>query len=617
VTVRDATSSASTEITVEIRDDAPSAALDPAAAVLIEEESIGTAEASVQFSVDVSGTASKSGADTPATKSFALELQADGVNSGISTRDGQPVLLYSSGANTVVGRTATGTEAFRIGVDAATGIVTVTLLAALSHPTGTDVLQLNSDILFASTTIVDADGDSSTASVDFSTLAGFGDSEPVVRSVQGAAIGNEPGLSVTGHLEVTAPDTIASYDLSPSLARAPEGLVYSLQADGSLVARETDGDPVFRLSIDSSGDYTLTSLRVEEVLTARAPNFSTVMASPGSPYISSEVGLYESYLPGTPQRPGAGIGSPVTTVVISSVNGVLNPSNDGLGIGNNLIDNPVTAPAERLGMQFADALSNASLTVGNLKSSETLTWKVYLGGALVDSGVISGTYIDSNGNTVTIAGNESPTYAFDLARNGLDEGVLFDRIELSAGEGSSYKFIDLGIEKPVLAPMPEMQLEFSVVALDGDGDASAVVNFSVNMAGSDGIVRDTAGDTVLMGSEGADVFQWNLAEPGARDTVSDFDMANPTTGGDVLDIHDLLPPESAGNLESYLRFEDSGSGGTLLKISHEGNFTGDDAHDAGVSYQSIDLQSVDFSSLGNSQQQIIDNLLSSGKLITD
>jgi hypothetical protein len=143
------------------------------------------------------------------------------------------------------------------------------------------------------------------------------------------------------------------------------------------------------------------------------------------------------------------------------------------------------------------------------------------------------------------------------------------------------------------------------------------VNFSVNMAGSDGIVRDTAGDTVLMGSEGADVFQWNLAEPGARDTVSDFDMANPTTGGDVLDIHDLLPPESAGNLESYLRFEDSGSGGTLLKISHEGNFTGDDAHDAGVSYQSIDLQSVDFSSLGNSQQQIIDNLLSSGKLITD
>jgi hypothetical protein len=36
-----------------------------------------------------------------------------------------------------------------------------------------------------------------------------------------------------------------------------------------------------------------------------------------------------------------------------------------------------------------------------------------------------------------------------------------------------------------------------------------------------------------------------------------------------------------------------------------------------VSYQSIDLQHVDFSSLGSSQQQIIDNLLGSGKLITE
>jgi hypothetical protein len=144
-----------------------------------------------------------------------------------------------------------------------------------------------------------------------------------------------------------------------------------------------------------------------------------------------------------------------------------------------------------------------------------------------------------------------------------------------------------------------------------------VATFTVNMGGADNVVRDTAGDTSLLGREGADVFQWSLAEPGASDTVSGFDTGSPASGGDALDIHDLLPPESVGNLESYLRFEDSGTGGTLLKISHEGAFTGDAAHDAGVSYQSIDLQHVDFSSLGSSQQQIIDNLLGSGKLITE
>jgi hypothetical protein len=92
-------------------------------------------------------------------------------------------------------------------------------------------------------------------------------------------------------------------------------------------------------------------------------------------------------------------------------------------------------------------------------------------------------------------------------------------------------------------------------------------------------------------------------------------MAAPASGGDILNIQDLLPPESVGNLGSYLRFEQSGSGGTLLKVSQEGAFTGDAAHDAGVSYHSIDLQHVDLTSLG-SQQQIIDNLLASGKLIT-
>ena len=81
-------------------------------------------------------------------------------------------------------------------------------------------------------------------------------------------------------------------------------------------------------------------------------------------------------------------------------------------------------------------------------------------------------------------------------------------------------------------------------------------------------------------------------------------------------VKDLLPPESVGNLDSYLHFEHSPDGGTVLKISPSGEFTGNAAHDAQVAYQSIELQNVDLLSLG-SDQQIIDNLLKHGKLITE
>ena len=435
------------------------------------------------------------------------------------------------------------------------------------------------------------------------------DSVPDITGVQNAAVDNEVGLSVTGHISASAPDTIASFDLSPSLANAPAGLSYALQADGSLLAKNAAGDSVFSLSIDSNGDYTFTALRDETSITAGSPDFRSVAIPAGQPMVSMATSLYASYT-----AAGVGIGQPVTSVTFSSDSGKLNPSADGLGIGNNLIDNPRTAPAEVLRMQFADSLSDASLHIGNISKAESLVWKVYLNGELVDSGNIGPNFVATDGTNAQTSNSESPTYWFDLSKNGLDPGLRFDSIEISGNEGSSYKFIAFSVEKPVL--VQDLPLTFGVVATDGDGDQSAVANFTVNLSGSDNVIHDTAGDTVLTGGEGADVFQWTLAESGAHDTVTDFNMAVPSSGGDILNIQDLLPPESVGNLVSYLRFEQSGDGGTLLKVSQEGGFTGDAAHDAGVSYQSIDLQHVDLTSLGGSQQQIIDNLLASGKLIT-
>ncbi|MFM7783588.1 MAG: type I secretion C-terminal target domain-containing protein, partial [Gammaproteobacteria bacterium] len=454
-----------------------------------------------------------------------------------------------------------------------------------------------------------ADGDTDTAQLDVSTLIGFGDSTPEILSVDNASIDNQVGLAVSGQVTVTAPDQPVSFSLAPSLGMEPAGISYSLQPDGSLIARDATGEAVFTLSVDASGRYTFTLLKVAPEEIATSPAFSGLVMNAGKPTESALTLLYQSY-----DSSGNGVGAPVTSVTFSSQFGNLQPSNDGLGIGNNLIDNPRNAPAEALTMRFSDIVSNASLHIGNLKSSEGLVWKVYKEGVLVDEGLVTDRYTGSNGQEVDITNSESPTYWIDLSRNGLDPDATFDSIEISGAEGTSYKFIAFTIEKPV--SLADTDFRFAVQALDADGDPSGSANFSVLLDGSGNVISDTAGDTVLMGGSGSDVFAWSFAESGAEDTIADFSMAAPGSGGDVLDLHDLLPSGlDSASLTSYLQFE-SGDTGTVLKISSAGAFTGDAAHDAGVSYQSIELQGVDLLSMGN-DQQIIDYLKSSGKLITD
>jgi hypothetical protein len=245
-----------------------------------------------------------------------------------------------------------------------------------------------------------------------------------------------------------------------------------------------------------------------------------------------------------------------------------------------------------------------------------LVWRVYDDGVLVDSGEIFQSYYAPDGSLVTISNSESPTYWIDLSANGLDEGAVFDTLELSAAQDASYKFLAFTVEKPLT--VGDLTLQFGVDAIDGDGDHSATAGFSVTLDGSGSVLQDLAGDTVLAGGEGADVFKWTLAETGAHDTVSDFDMSSPSAGGDTLDLRDLFPFEGqdSSTLSHYLHFESSGTGGTLVKISTAGEFTGIAHQDAGVAYQTIELQGVDLLSLG-SDQQIIDSLITHGKLITD
>ena len=133
-----------------------------------------------------------------------------------------------------------------------------------------------------------------------------------------------------------------------------------------------------------------------------------------------------------------------------------------------------------------------------------------------------------------------------------------------------------------------------------------------------------AGNDTLAGGLGADVFHWELADRGtmgspARDIIADFNVASPASGGDVLDLRDLLVGENnggtvPGNLANYLSFEKSGTD-TIVHVSSTGGFTS--GYAAGAEDQMITLNNVDLVTGFANDNAIIANLLSNNKLITD
>jgi hypothetical protein len=148
-----------------------------------------------------------------------------------------------------------------------------------------------------------------------------------------------------------------------------------------------------------------------------------------------------------------------------------------------------------------------------------------------------------------------------------------------------------------------------------------------------------AGNDTLNGGTGndVDVFAWSLGDQGAAgspavDVINSFGTAAAglSSGGDVLDLRDLLQGESigsgngAGNLADYLHFEVTG-GDTIVHVSHTGGFTADShtvsaGFTGGAETQKIVLSGVDLQSLysgATTDQQIITQLLNNNKLITD
>ncbi|MBK6653636.1 MAG: tandem-95 repeat protein [Zoogloea sp.] len=141
------------------------------------------------------------------------------------------------------------------------------------------------------------------------------------------------------------------------------------------------------------------------------------------------------------------------------------------------------------------------------------------------------------------------------------------------------------------------------------------------------LISGGAGNDTLTGGLGSDTFKWSLGDAGtagapAIDAITDFDKSAALSGGDVLDLSDLLQGEShsgvtPGNLGSYLHFEKSGTD-TVVHISSTGGYTGGTFSPAATD-QKIVLQGVDLTNSGalSTDAQIIQDLLTKGKLSAD
>jgi hypothetical protein len=139
------------------------------------------------------------------------------------------------------------------------------------------------------------------------------------------------------------------------------------------------------------------------------------------------------------------------------------------------------------------------------------------------------------------------------------------------------------------------------------------------LSGNDGddVLIGGVGHDTLTGGTGSDAFKWSLNDTGS-DTITDFTLAPVASGGDVLDLSDLLVGESATatSLDAYLSFGENSLGQTVITVDAN-------AGAAGGTGQTITLENIQFEALQTyvgglgDDAAIISKLLEDGNLKTD
>ena len=383
------------------------------------------------------------------------------------------------------------------------------------------------------------------------------DDVPVITSIQSGVLDNVAGLSYTGHIDaIPGADGIAAYHFDTANISAPTGVTYQYSADNTLItATDGTGETVFtvQLNVDGSYDFDLFKAAPETIVIT--PPFDSIKDEVDNHSAQFTMNLYSSY-----DASGNGIGDPVGTVTFTPYDdGVprLSVSQDGLGVNNNLMNTH-----EVMMMAFDTPVTNATFEIGNFSNGDVLQWKVYDtdGTTLLDSGTIEGGYYNTAGVWIPLT-NESIDHSIDLTHNGLDAGLQFSSMSIEAlhdsnDKDTAFKFTGFSVEKAIT--VEDQHYDFSVVAIDGDGDISNSSSFAVTVDGTGSILTGTAADEVFTGGSGADTFLTG----GGDDHIADYTKS--LTENDIVDITSVL--NSAADDHSKLGFSTTSDGKAVLEI---------------------------------------------------
>ena len=636
-TMRDAAGTTSTStltVTIQGTNDAP--VVGTATSTLSEEglpggipDTLGTSDTT--NAVTASGTISIADVDN---SNFAVTLTAPiGLTSA-----GQAIAWTGGGTNTLIGK-VDSTTIITVAINN-TGAYTVTLSGPIDHPAkGVE------DVLSFGVGVNVSDGAATTTSTltinveDDSPLFVSAPNNAVIASAAGAALTGNLNLSIGADSGSTAKVAFTGTSVdangyiqathigengSPVTTYVTyQGMKLSYVAGstpGSLVATATDGTQVFTVSGNPlASTYQITMLKAPDFTSYTATSFGGLSAgnTAGTYTLTDGKNVFTISVVGT-------VGGTPSTV---------NTNNGYFGVANSFIDN-----GEKLSFTFDTKMTGLGFKIDGLSSGETLVWKALdAAGNVVASGTVAGS---GSGNvdilksvtTADLAGGQFTTFAFE------------------ASAGSNYRVGLTGVTGE--SKLVEQTLTLSTAGVDADGDATASQAISVTLDGDASLAAGTGGyalgggsaaetltggsgnDTLsggagndiliggkgndtLIGGLGADTFKWQLSDGGttaspATDTVKDFDNVS---SSDKLDLRDLLVGEShtgnlAGNLSSYLNFTyNSTTNTTTVSVKTSSTLTAPD--------QIILLEGVNLVGSFTSQDAIIADLFSRGKLITD
>ncbi|MCB1910224.1 MAG: tandem-95 repeat protein, partial [Rhodocyclaceae bacterium] len=476
------------------------------------------------------------------------------------------------------------------------------------------------------------------------------DDAPEVTGTKTIVTANDGSHKETGTLtEVTVSNDITelAWDTSalPSLVFDGKPVQVIDHGDGRLTGELADGTLVFRVSIDPA-----------LVDANDSPQYSFELLNPlGRLGVEGTAESYTVITGGNIDTLALAFGNflidTMTATASDGSSATVNTNNSWIGIGGNWFD-----PSEVLFMDFTDP-SGAD---GEVRGLDMVVEGQ--GGAPYELQWTVTAAIDLAGNTISYSGSVSGAGNGDLPfQIGLQDGALYFtdvtitdvsgnfRVAFALLTANDYESgipLELGYvltdaDGDVATGILDIDLTAATgVSLTGGNDADSLVGTSsddqifglggndllVGGAGSDHLdggsgddrILGGSGDDELLGGLGADTFAWSLADSGAsgspnQDSILDFDTA--ASGGDILDLHDLLQGESGATLTDFLHFEQTASG-TVLHVSKNGGFAG--GYSAAQENLAISLDGVDLFGGGlTTDQQVIQDLLSKGKLITD